>query len=145
MASKFNFSAVQSTLKSVEKEFLVKGIKLAQEEMKENFESESSLEGNKSWEDISYRDVPPPILDLTGELKNEAINGVPKISGNKAVLTIDPIDSRGKGYASYHQEGENQYRSKSEFQREFVTQSTSLTEKQISLLESLVNNSFATR
>jgi len=142
MADKFNFAAVSSALKNVEKDFLVKGIKLAQEEMKENFESESSAEGNKSWEDISYRDVPPPILDLTGELKNEAINGVPQISGNKAVLTIDPIDSRGKGYASYHQEGENQYRSKSEFQREFVTQSSSLTEKQVGLLENLVNNSF---
>ena len=137
---RFGFNKLSKAIQSSTPIFLEKGIKLAQEEMKENFESESNAESNQSWNEISYRDVPPPILDLTGQLKEEALNNHPIILGNKGILTIDPIDSRGKGYASYHQDGENQYRDKSEFQREFVTQSEKLAQKQVNLLESLVNN-----
>jgi len=129
-------------MKVVERRFLQKGIELAQEEMKENFDTESNKETGSSWNGISYRDTPPPILDLSGDLKSEAIGNKPIIVGNTGTLTIDPIDERGKGYASYHQDGENQYRSETEFKREFVTQSKELENKQVSLLINELDRQF---
>ena len=134
MADRFGFNISSKQFKLAERNFISNGIKLAQLEMKENFEGETNSESGNAWNDISYRDFPPPILDLTGELKNEAIGNKPIIVGNSGTLTIDPIDERGKGYASYHQDGVNQYRSKDEFHREFVTQSEELTNKQTNLL-----------
>jgi|ERR1700735_1101322 len=142
MAQRFNFRQVQTKMRTVERKFLVEGIKLAQEEMKENFDGEINSETGSSWNSISYRDVPPPILDLTGDLKSEALGNKPVIVGNTATLTIDPIDIRGKGYASYHQDGENQYRSQGEFQREFVTQSKDLENKQVAELIRILDASF---
>lgn len=142
MPNKFNFRQVAQKMRQVERRFLNDGIKLAQQEMKENFDSESNKETGESWNSISYRDVPPPILDLSGDLKGEALGNKPQISGNVATLVIDPIDHRGKGYASYHQDGENQYRSQGEFQREFVTQSQDLENKQVAELIRILDNTF---
>lgn len=132
--SKLGFDKLLSSFSNLEREFLTKGVKLAQREFEHNFESESNSESYETWNDV-VRDVPPPILDVTGKLKNEATTNIPILSKGKAVLTINPIDERGREYASYHQDGENQYRSKEEFQREFVTQSEELTQKQVNLLE----------
>ncbi|MEO7531556.1 MAG: hypothetical protein ABIS69_09095 [Sediminibacterium sp.] len=129
---RFGFNKIR--IDRVTKRFLTQGIKLAQEEIKQNFDTQSEQEHGKSWNSISYRNVPPPILNLKGKLKFIAINGKPSIVGNTATLTIDPLDDRGKGYASYHQDGINQFRSKDNFQREFVTQSKNLENKQVSML-----------
>lgn len=142
MSNKFGFSDIARRAKIAERNFLLKGIKLAQEEISENFSSQSSKQSKKSWNELSYRNVPPPILDLTGELKGDALGNKPQIFGNKAVLTIDPIDERGKGYASYHEDGINQYKSKDEFQREFVTHSNELENNQVSTLIKELNNAF---
>lgn len=131
-------------MKSVETTFIRNGIELAREEMLENFESQSSKESGQLWPELSYRYEPPTKLDLTGELKNEVATSRPNVSGNKGVLVIDPIDEKGRGYASYHEDGVNQYKDKEEFQREFVTQSSELAEKQVRLLETLINNQFNT-
>lgn len=148
MASRFNFKDVEKKMRSeVVPGFLNDGINLAKLEFAKNFESESNSESNEKWSELSpnYYGRDPedaPILDLTGKLKDEALNNRPVISGNKAILTIDPIDSRGKGYASYHEDGENQYRDKVEFQREFVTQSKELDEKQKRMLINKLDKAF---
>lgn len=151
MASKFNFKQVATRMKTVERRFIQKGIKLAQQEMEENFDTESAKEIG-SWEDLVYRDVPPPILDLKGKLKDAAINGKPVIVGNVGTLTIDPIDPRrvsgnfNGGYASFHQQTDSDGNiiGDAGFNkiREFVTQSKDLESKQVSLLISELNNSF---
>jgi len=138
MGSKLGFGEVAMRIKKIERKFLEGGVKLAQQEFKSNFDSESSAESNEVWEDLTYRDVPPPILDLTGELKNQATEGIPEISDGKAVLTIDPIDpKKGKGYADYHEDGIGRNK-----KREFVTQSASLENKQIELLTELIDMAF---
>ena len=142
MANRFNFSEIKNRMVSVERDFLTKAIDLAKEEIKENFESQSSLESGKSWPELSYREEPPPRLQLTGELMQESLNNKPTIIGNQAILSIDPIDKRGKGYASYHEDGENQYKEKEEFQSEFVTQSKELENKQVELLIRELNKVF---
>jgi len=138
MGSKLGFGEVAMRIKKVERAFLQQGIKLAQQEFKSNFDSESNAESNEAWEDLTYRDVPPPILDLTGELKNQTTEGIPEISDGKAVLTIDPIDpKKGKGYADYHEDGIGRNK-----KREFVTQSNQLTDKQTELLTELIDKAF---
>ena len=103
MADKFGFDKISKMMPQVRNNFLRGSIKLSQDEMLENFESESAH--GKSWIPITYREPPPPILDLTGKMKEESISGEPVLSGNSAVLIIDPIDpSKGEGYADYHQQ-----------------------------------------
>jgi len=129
MADKFGFGDLARKMKTVEKRFLTGGIKLAQKEMSENFSSESSKESRESWADLTYRTEPPPKLDLTGLLKRSSIFGVPFIFGNKATLVINPIDSRGRSYAAYHEDGIG-----TNPKREFVTQSNELSNKQVNYL-----------
>ena len=146
MADKFNFGRVASVMKSVEREFLTKGVELAREEAVLNIESQVNSETGEEYPEITYIVAggvkPPPRLILTGDLFDEVKGNPIEVRGNEAKLVIDPIDERGKGYASYHQDGENNYKSKDEFQSEFITQSSNLAEKQVRLLETLVNNSF---
>ncbi len=139
MASPFNFGRVASKMRIVEKNFLTKGIELARDEMVKNITSQTSAESGKAYPPLTYLlnwkiPKPPPRLILTGELFDQIKTNRIQIIGRLGKLTIDPIDSRGKGYASYHEEGENQYKSKDEFQAEFVTQSTELSDKQEQLL-----------
>ena len=141
MPDRFGFGEILKKLPSIEKEWLTDGIKVAQQEFKSNFEQEKDSEKNKNWNPV-IRQVPPPILQDTGEMMEQSISGVPVISGNKAVLTIDPIDERGKGYAEYHQEGINQYRSQEEFQRQFITESEDTDKKLKSLLISILDKNF---
>lgn len=134
MADRFKFNQVAKKLKITTNRFLRGGIILAQKEMKENFKTESSKESGQMWPSLKYRTQPPPKLDLTSILKEQCLNNKPYIFGNKAVLTIDPLDSNKKfgsehGYASFHQDG-----TPIMAQREFCTQSQDLTEKQVELL-----------
>lgn len=142
---KFGFNKVANAVRASEQVFLQKGVQLAREEMISNIALSNNQETGESYPPLSYREEPPQRLVLTGELLREVESNPIRVSGNHAVLTIDPIDERGRGYASYHEEGENQYKSKSEFQAEFVTQSSELAQKQINLLESLINSSFNSR
>ena len=145
---RFGFNKALNEIKSqATPNFLLGAIKLEQEEMKENFESESA--NGDPWKELVYRNVPPPILDLEGELKSGAIENLPKIEGNKAVLIIDPIDSRGKGYAEFHQQdgsGETATKGTGDYgknvKREFMTQSPELDEKQKNLLINELNKVF---
>ena len=131
---KFGFSQAAAQMQRVEQSFIRQGIELAREEMIENIESQSSKESGSPYPELSYRTTPPPRLILTGALFDEIKENQPVIIGNKGVLTIDPTDEHGDGYASYHQDGENQYRDKEDFQAEFVTQSGELEGKQVGLL-----------
>lgn len=120
--SKLGFDKVMMEMNGVERVFLKKGMKISMNHFEKNFDTESNTATGNEWNDV-VRDVPPPILNVTGKLKEESTNERNvEYSGNKATLTVDPIDKRGKGYAEYHEEGINQYRSKSDFQREFITE-----------------------
>lgn len=139
MADRFGFGRVAGKVRSVEKRWLSGAVQLAREEMVRNIREQTNQESGVSYPALSYLIdwVPknPPRLVLTGILL-AAIrnNGIKFIGRSEAILTIDPIDSKGNGYASYHQDGENQYKSKSEFQSEFVTQSKVLDRRQRRLL-----------
>lgn len=140
--SKLGFDRIIKRLDRAEKEFLTRGMKLAQKEFSKNFKSQSDAEKGTSWLDVE-RGVPPPILDVSGELVAEATSPANiKFSKNFATLTIDPIDERGRGYAEYHQEGINQYRTKDSFQRRFVTQSSNLDREQKNALIIAVEKAF---
>ncbi len=152
MPDRFGFNKISRRMNSVNRDFISDGIKLSQEEMKNNFETESA--NGSEWEDITYRDVPPPILDLTSELKNEAVNNTPSlnIGDNIAIgiLTIDPIDpKKGKGYAEFHQQdgtGDTATKGSGDYgrnkMREFCTQSSELDEKQVNLLITKLDKAF---
>jgi hypothetical protein len=144
--SKFNFRQVQSKLKRIERDFIANGIELARREMLDNIRNQSSKESGQPYPELTYlldwKPKNPPRLVLTRALLDEIIFNRPVILGNKGILTIDPIDERGKGYASYHQDGENQFKSKEDFQAEFVTQSSELDAKQKTLLIGLVQSAF---
>jgi hypothetical protein len=140
--SKLGFEKLLRDVDKIEKSFLKRGMKLVQKEIKTNFDKETNSETSKNWLDVE-RGVPPPILDVTGELKAQATHPSNIIySKGKAVLTVDPIDIRGRGYAQYHQDGINQYRTKDSFQREFVTHSNDLENKHLKLLTDIVDNWF---
>lgn len=136
--SKLGFGDVAAKAIRIKRDFLRGGILLAKQEIAENFNNQSNKETSMAWNDV-VRDVPPPILNVTGALKDDTTI---QINESSAILTKDPIDKRGRGYASYHEDGENQYRSKSEFQREFVTHSLQLENEQIALLTELIDKAF---
>lgn len=141
--SKLGFDRVIRKMQSIENKFLRKGMKLAQKEFKQNFDGETNSETKENWA-VLERGEPPPKLDVDGLLKANTISfGNVSFYPKKAILLIDPIDSRGRGYAAYHQDGINQYKSKKDFQREFVTQSEDLTIKQVELLENTTEDAFS--
>ena len=138
MGSKLGFG----NLKLDEKSFFNSAIKEAKNEFSSNFNEEKNSESGQNWNKVK-REVPPPILNVTGKLKDSSTReGDIKISGNTASFEISAIDDRGHEYASFHEDGENQHVSKSEFQREFVTQSEKLTERQVNLLLKEVDKMF---
>lgn len=140
--SKLGFDKVLQDMNGIEGVFLRKGMKISMIYFEKNFETESNTATGNEWNDV-VRDVPPPILNVTGKLKEETTNekNVAYL-GNKATLTIDPIDKRGKGYAEYHEEGINQYRSKSDFQREFVTEGEDMLDEIELMLINELNKAF---
>lgn len=141
--SKLGFNRDIINMRSAQKRFLRVGMSLAQKEFKRNFDGEKNSETGQQWDDV-VRGVPPPILDDTGELKGNTLSSgnVSYTSnsdfGGTAVLTVDPIDKRGRGYAQYHQDGIGVT------ERAFITQSNDLTNEQESLLISLTDKSFKT-
>lgn len=134
--SKLGFNLVISKMKRLERQFLSDGMKLARQEFKFNFDSQSDAESNMLWHPVK-RKVPPKILVNTGNMKSEAIRtGKITTLPGKMILTIDPIDIRGNGYASFHQDGEGR------IQRNYVTQSENLTNKQTNRLLDLLDKAF---
>ena len=136
--SKLGFGDVARKMAKIEKEFLRDGVRLAQKEFKENFDSTVNQESKVMWMGVK-RDVPPEILDVTGRLKNESIHNIPIITPGRAELTIDPTDDRGRNYAAYHEESPSQGNN---IQREFVTSSKGLEDAQERLLISLLDKAF---
>lgn len=135
--SRLGFDRMLRNIRQINKEFLREGMKAAQKEFKQNFEFEVNSQTGQLWDNV-VRSVPPPILDVTGSMKRAAIaSGNVVYLGNSAVLTVDPIDKRGRGYAAYHQEGTSRAP-----QREFVTQSNELTKEQESILDNLIEKIF---
>lgn len=128
--SKLGFDKLIRNLPNIKRQFLVGGIKLAQKEMATNFDSEINSESGAAWDDV-VRDVPPKILVESGSMKKEALTNKPNIGGDTAVLVIDPTDKRGRNYAAYHQESPSQGNN---VQRELVTQSSDLDNKQLDFL-----------
>jgi len=126
----------------IERVFLRKGMKISMMHFGKNFDTESNTATGNEWNDV-VRDVPPPILNVTGKLKEETTNerNVAYL-GNRATLTINPIDERDKEYAEYHEEGINQYRTKSEFQREFVTEGKDMLDEIELMLINELNKAF---
>lgn len=126
--SKLGFNKAIANYTKMEQAFFRRGMRAAQQEFKRNFDTESDAETGRSW-DMVLRGYPPPILDVTGQLRAEALSSKNvKIYRGKAVLTVDPIDGRGRGYAAYHQDGDGVN------QRKFLTQSTNLTRVQTNIL-----------
>lgn len=132
--SKLGFDKALRRLAVAEKRFFVLAMQAAQKEFKTNFDTESNVQTGQSW-DMVVRGYPPPILDVTGELRAETLSRK-NISyfRNKAVLTVDPIDNRGRGYASYHQEGFTHKNGTEVEARKFLTQSRQLDRIQLNHL-----------
>lgn len=137
--SQLGFNDIIRKFPKAARRFLREGVQLAQKEFKANFDGEKNSESGHDW-DSTVRPNPPKILDVEGNLKDSTLNGIPIISVNSAVLIIDPIDDRGRGYAAYHQESPSLGRN---VQREFVTQSNSLTDKQEQLLIKILDQTFS--
>lgn len=135
--SRLGFDKAIVRAKQMQRPFLERCMKAAQDEFNRNFSSQSDAEKGEPWPPLS-RIEPPPKLIKTGALRRQACDPSKIIySLWKARLVIDPIDDGGRGYASYHQDGENQSKSVQEFQRRFVTQSSKLTDTQLYILRRL--------
>lgn len=127
--SKLGFDRSIKQIERANRIFLQRGIRASMQEFKRNFDREMNSETGQGWEAV-LRAYPPPILDVTGELRAQALSaGNVRYYGYKAVLTADPIDERGRGYASYHMDG-----TPNMTKREFFTQSESLTKEHLSIL-----------
>lgn len=131
----WGFGTAMNRMQAQGKTALREMMDAAQKEFGENFDTESA--GGKPWDDV-VRDVPPPILDVTGELRGHVeAKGNVAIMADKAILTVDPLDSRGRGYAEYHMEG-TPYMP----QREFIVQTDSLTAEQEDIILNTIENAF---
>jgi len=136
--STWGFDDVIREYKRAEKRFLREGIILAQkEEFAKNFVTESNSETGVPWMDTTR---PNPILKDQLRLRQETLSqGNITIAGNKGILFIDPVDDRGRGYAAYHQESPSQGNN---IQREFITASNEILDKQEALLISILDQTF---
>jgi hypothetical protein len=138
--SLLGFDKLILQLEKVENKFLKDGMALAQSEFRSNFDQERDSETGTDWADV-VRGVPPPILNVTGNLKSQTLD-IKNVVFRKgsATLTVDPIDYRGKGYANYHMTG-----TRNMVARPFLTQSQVLIKRQKELLEALCDNFFNQR
>jgi len=96
----------------------------SQKEFSRNFKEEKNSETGKSWPSLSEETIKrkgsSEILRETGKLEKETLGRNIKTTDHSITLTVDPIDKRGKGYASYHMDGEGVKK------REYITTSSSL-------------------
>lgn len=140
--SKLGFDKIIKRINTAERNFLKKGMIRAQKEFNHNFDKETNSETKENWPVLS-RPEPPSKLNVSGALKKNTLYfGNVRFYPGRAILLIDPIDKKGRGYAEYHQEGINQYKSKKEFERKFVTQSRDLDEDQKKILMIEVDRAF---
>lgn len=131
--SKLGLNNLLKDFESLEKKFFDRAIKESKKEFRSNFNKERNHETDTDW-DMVLRVYPPPILDVSGLLKNEVLNNKHKTFKGVAILTVNPIDERGRGYAKYHQEGFFAKNGDFVAPREFFTQSSNLTRKHKEIL-----------
>lgn len=136
--STWGFDEILRRYPRAEKRFLREGIVLAQkEEFAKNFILEENSESGVEWQETTK---PNPILKDTLKLREETLSQKNiTVAGNQGILFIDPVDDRGRGYAAYHQESPSQGNN---IQREFITSSESLMDKQEALLISILDQTF---
>lgn len=141
MGSKLGFGDLLSQLKIAEKEFLKEGIQLAKTEFNENFDLKEDKGdekgGAETWEPLKYRREPPPILQLTGNMRDKTVSAPIQYGSNFAFFIIDPLDKKGRGYASYHDTGTNKMPA-----RRTVVQSSELDFKQLNALMNILDRVF---
>lgn len=139
--SKFNFAGLATKIKIAEKQWLEDGLNIAKEEFDRNFESQNDkgdeISSGGSWEPLKYRREPPPMLQLTGEMRSVTKSAKNQFGNGFAFFIIDPKDSRGRPYASYHHEGTDKMA-----QRRTVVQSNDLDAKQLKRLMEIIDNVF---
>lgn len=93
----------------------------------QNFDRESW--GSVKWQDVK-RGVPPPILNVTGRLKQAVASGLRVVSYRRFQIEADPTDERGRSYADYHNTGKG-----NNPQRSFAKQDDELTKIQLDILK----------
>jgi hypothetical protein len=143
--SKLGFDKALRQIARAEREFFQKGMKAAQKDFKKNFANETDSESGTRWHPV-LRNQPPPILDVKGKLKKEALDPANiKIYTGKAVLTVDPIDTdrkRPDGYAKFQQDGFRHASGTDVPARPFITQSAALTTEQEKILLDVTDKIF---
>jgi hypothetical protein len=110
--SLLGFNIVINNLKASTKPMLKEMMDASKKEFEQNFETESNTETGSAWTPLSEstllvkQNPDNGILVDTGMLKNEATEGKVIYTQNSSTLIVDPIDKYGKGYASYHMDGD---------------------------------------
>lgn len=84
--------------------------------------------GSKPWKGVK-RNVPPPILNVTGRLKRETAQSERSVTASRVVLENNATDDRGRTYSGFHNEGTDRM-----VARPFMKQTKELTEKQLKIL-----------
>ena len=119
--------------------FFIKAMEVAKDEFRDNFANEANSESGQDWQMVK-REIPPPILNVTGTLEKSATRaGDVQVTGNTAKFEISAVDNRNREYASFHQESPSKGNN---VQREYVTQSEGLTDRQIAELDKVVMRMF---
>lgn len=140
--SLLGFNIVINNLKNSTKPMLKEMMDASKREFEENFETESNIETGHPWQPLSQstlltKENPDNgILVDTGALKNEATKGKVVYTQNSATLIVDPIDKRGKGYASYHMDGDGVP------ERDYLTRSSHLEQEILEIAMKHVDKSF---
>lgn len=85
--------------------------------------------GSQPWKGVK-RVVPPPILNVTGRLKQKTQDSIKSVTRNKVVMENTATDDRGRHYSDYHNEGTDRMAARS-----IMKQAPELTKIQIKVLE----------
>lgn len=124
--SLLGFDIVIRNLRADNRSMLKDMMDESKKEFKKNFDTETNQETNSPWQPLSEstlltKENPDNgILVNTGALKNEATGGEVIYTQNSATLIVDPVDKHGKGYASYHMDGDGVP------ERDYLTRSATL-------------------
>lgn len=141
MGSKLGFGELLGYFKVAENDFLMEGAELAKEEFNKNFDSKSDKGDDEGfggeWAPLISRNEPPPMLELTGRMREKTVDSPIQIGNGFSLFIIDPIDKRGRGYAEYHDQGTQNMP-----QRRTIVQSKDLDFKQLNALMRNIDKAF---
>lgn len=89
----------------------------------------------KKWDRLKTRTEPPDKLNVTGTLKSSVQNSIVSVTSRKVVMEADAVDSRGRHYSDFQNDGTVNMVARTFMPRQYIEQPAALTKLQLMILK----------